>query len=115
MIEGHGFAFGDGALLAQVLLNLVQNAWQAGAHTVVVRLKNGVIDVVDDGPGIPAEHAVTVFEPFFTTKVRGTGLGLPVARKMIEAMRGTLDLHSTSTIVPRGTTFSIHLPATAIG
>ncbi len=115
VIEGHGFAFGDGALLAQVLLNLVQNAWQAGAHTVVVRLKNGVIDVVDDGPGIPAEHAVTVFEPFFTTKVRGTGLGLPVARKMIEAMRGTLDLHSTSTIVPRGTTFSIHLPATAIG
>ena len=107
-VEGTGFAIADSALLAQVVLNLVQNAWQAGAGHVVVRVGPGSIDVVDDGPGIVAEHTASVFEPFFTTKVRGTGLGLPTAKKMLEAMRGSLELSSTSS---SGTTFSVRLPA----
>ncbi len=107
-VDGGGFAIADGALLGQVLLNLVQNAWQAGAAHVLVRLAHGSIDVVDDGPGIDAANVGNVFEPFFTTKVRGTGLGLPVAKKMLEAMRGSLELASTSST---GTTFSIRLPA----
>jgi C4-dicarboxylate-specific signal transduction histidine kinase len=48
--------------------------------------------VCDDGPGIPVDNRARVFEPFFTTKVRGTGLGLPVAKKIVEAMGGTLAL-----------------------
>jgi signal transduction histidine kinase len=109
-VEGKGAAIADNALLSQVLLNLVQNAWQAGAQHVTLRVSPGAIDVVDDGPGISAAHRGTVFEPFFTTKVRGTGLGLPVARKMLEAMRGTLELTSTSTVPPTGTTFAVRVP-----
>ena len=107
-VVGAGFAIADSALLAQVVLNLVQNAWQAGAVHVVIRVGAGSIDVVDDGPGISTEHTAAVFEPFFTTKVRGTGLGLPTAKKMLEAMRGSLELSSTSS---SGTTFSVRLPA----
>jgi signal transduction histidine kinase len=92
LVEGAGRAYADPALLAQVLANLVQNAWQAGAKQVVVQLEDGALVVVDDGPGIPADQRAKIFEPFFTTKVRGTGLGLPVAAKMVDAMRGELRL-----------------------
>ncbi len=109
-VEGGGEAFGDAALLGQVLLNLVQNAWQAGAHEVIVKVAAGSVDVDDDGPGIPLEERHRVFEPFFTTKTRGTGLGLPIARKMMQAMRGSLELETS----PRGgATFSVRLPTSS--
>ena len=73
-----------------MLLNLVQNAWQAGATRVLVNVDDGHVFVSDDGPGIPPDNRARVFEPFFTTKVRGTGLGLPVAKKIVEAMGGSL-------------------------
>jgi signal transduction histidine kinase len=91
-------------------LNLVQNAWQAGAKSVVVRVRAGGVDVDDDGPGIPVEERDRVFEPFFTTKVRGTGLGLPIARKMIQAMRGTLELGASAS---GGASFRARLPTEA--
>ena len=91
-IEGEGTGLADDASLGQVLVNLVQNAWQAGARRVVVQLAQGRVVVYDDGPGIAVENRLRLFEPFFTTKVRGTGLGLPVAKKIIEAMGGTLAL-----------------------
>ncbi|MDP2341869.1 MAG: protoglobin domain-containing protein [Deltaproteobacteria bacterium] len=105
-VEGAGEAFADGALLEQVLLNLVQNAWQAGALNVVLKVMAGGVDVDDDGPGIPAEEQDRVFEPFFTTKLRGTGLGLPTARKMMQAMRGTLELGASR----GGASFKARLP-----
>ena len=107
VVDGAGRALADGALLGQVLLNLIQNAFQAGAHRVRVVVADGAIDVVDDGPGIALDDRARIFEPFFTTKVRGTGLGLPVAQKMIQAMRGTLELDAAP---PPGATFTIRLP-----
>ncbi len=107
VVEGEGQAFADGVLLGQVLLNLIQNAWQAGATRVIVQVDPGGVAVVDDGPGIAAEERGRVFEPFFTTKVRGTGLGLPVAAKMMQAMGGSLEL-STSPLGGAG--FLLRLP-----
>ena len=106
-LEGAGTAIADAALLGQVLLNLVQNAFQAGAGRTILRIEPGFVAVLDDGPGVKPEDRARIFEPFFTTKLRGTGLGLPVARNMIEAMRGSLDV-STSPL--GGAAFTVHLP-----
>jgi nitrogen-specific signal transduction histidine kinase len=104
-VTGSGFGRGDPVLIAQVLQNLVLNALQAGAQRVSVTVDDGTIVVADDGPGIPAEHRERVFLPFFTTKTRGTGLGLPMARRIAEAMDGSLLLVDT----PKGTTFRLEL------
>jgi signal transduction histidine kinase len=95
-ITGTGRALVDQNLLSQALLNLIQNAWQAGAENVVVEVADGSVAVVDDGPGMSPETAARVFDAFFTTKTRGTGLGLPVARKTIEAMGGTITISESA-------------------
>ena len=107
VVEGAGHALADGALLGQVLVNLIQNAWQADAKQVVVTVADGAVAVCDDGPGIAVDQRARVFEPFFTTKVRGTGLGLPVAEKMVQAMRGTLEV---GTSPQGGAAFTLRLP-----
>jgi len=84
----------DGELLLPALVNLLQNAQQASAGRVLVaaRAENGalVIDVRDDGPGVPEADREHLCEPFFTTKRTGTGLGLAMAGKLVESHRGTL-------------------------
>ena len=81
-----------------VFLNLLLNAAQASGQSGRVEVSIGVDDlaatvaIVDDGPGIPADVRPKVFEPFFTTKHRGTGLGLPTARRVVERHRGTIDI-----------------------
>jgi len=87
--RGTGRYKGDSLRVKQLLLNLGQNASQAGAAHVRVLIDKEKIRVVDDGPGIPDDLHEKIFEPFFTTKTRGTGLGLPIARKMVEGMGGT--------------------------
>jgi two-component system, NtrC family, sensor kinase len=66
------------------------------------------IVVADNGEGIPAEHRAHVFEPFFTTKEpgKGTGLGLAVAARLVDAMGGTIEVESNGS----GTRFSVLLP-----
>lgn len=108
-VQGQGSAVGDRLLLAQVLLNLVQNAYQAGAERVLIRVRDGVVDVIDDGPGVGDEVRPRLFEPFFTTKTRGTGLGLSVARKSVEAMGGALELAEEPSELG-GARFEITLP-----
>jgi signal transduction histidine kinase len=103
---------GDESLLTSALVNLVKNAVQASARGQVVVVAGRVdgaryvIEVRDQGPGIPADVLPRIFEPFFTTREKGTGLGLPLARKLVEAHRGTLEAASQ----PGRTVFTLALP-----
>jgi signal transduction histidine kinase len=103
----------DPLQIEQVLLNVILNAIQATppGKRVVVRehLDEGeaVVDIVDEGSGIAAEHLPSVFSPFFTTKEKGTGLGLAIAHHIVIAHGGRLEIHQTSS---RGTSFRICLP-----
>jgi signal transduction histidine kinase len=97
----------------QVLLNLLLNGIQSMEHpgTVRVSLENDedavLITVADEGKGIPAENLPNIFRPFFTTKGHGTGLGLSLARRIVEAHGGQIDVTSE---VGKGSRFSIRLP-----
>ncbi|MFQ6097758.1 MAG: PocR ligand-binding domain-containing protein, partial [Armatimonadota bacterium] len=99
----------------QILMNLVRNAAQAvrpGTGHVDVRVSRdgdcAVLQVRDDGVGIPQEHLDRIWQPFFTTKGRGgTGLGLDVVRRLVAAQEGTISVESE---VGRGSTFTVRLP-----
>jgi two-component system NtrC family sensor kinase len=106
----------DAGPLSQVLINLLLNAAQAAGGAGVVRLvaqaePEGLvrIDVLDNGPGIPADVRPRLFEPFFTTKPggKGTGLGLAVSQSLVRAMGGTLEVGEAP---GRGSCFSVWLP-----
>ena len=116
--------FADPHQLQQVLLNLVINAEQAmvsahGRGTLVVRSWQDadrdlvVLEVNDDGPGLPEESLARVFDPFFTTKAagEGTGLGLTVAYAIVEEHGGRLRASSPP---GGGASFFIELPAPAM-
>ena len=112
---------GDGQQLEQVFLNLLLNAEQAilearptGRIVLRTSLRTDpaavIAEVVDDGPGIPAEAVPHVFEPFFTTKTvgMGTGLGLSVSYGIVEHHGGHLSFRSR----PGETVFTVELPVT---
>jgi signal transduction histidine kinase len=65
------------------------------------------IHIRDNGPGIPPEVQDRIFVPFFTTKKTGTGIGLPIAQKIVHAHGGVLDMESE---VGKGTEFIIKIP-----
>jgi signal transduction histidine kinase len=106
--------------LNQVFLNLIVNAAHAiadapdderGKIRVSTARENGtaVVEIADNGPGVPAEIRERIFDPFFTTKDvgRGTGQGLAIARSIIAKHGGSLTLDTT---VGRGSTFTVRLP-----
>ena len=103
---------GDQRLLTAAVVNVVKNAVQASpaGGTVAVRgaVEDGryVVEVEDKGPGIPEDARERIFEPFFTTREKGTGLGLPLARKIAQAHRGDLTLSSS----PGRTVFRLRVP-----
>ena len=88
----------DPNLLAQVIAGLLNNAAQAvepGGEIVVhasTSSSNLEIAIVDSGPGIPSEIRAHIFEPFFTTRASGVGLGLAIARQIVEAHGGKIEL-----------------------
>lgn len=107
--------------LAVALLNLMINAEQAvvgasDARIVVAVERSGgitIISVADNGPGVPDVHAGAVFEPFFTTGRPGAtvGIGLTVARSIVEASGGTVTLVRAGGLDGRGARFDITVPA----
>lgn len=116
-------AYADADQLRQVMGNLLGNALDALLHVPVPRLacrvaeaeednplgeSAVVIEVADNGCGIPPELHQRVFTPFFSTKAKGTGLGLSLVSRIVADHEGHLDLVSTP---GQGTTIRIHLPA----
>src|SRR5262252_1863929 len=109
--------WGDPFRLAEVFGNLIDNALEAAPSSGLVRVRIEPPDgehvrviVENSGAGIPEEIRERIFHPFFTTKPRGTGLGLPIARQIVEAHRGRLHVESDGV---SETTFVVELPTTA--
>jgi two-component system, NtrC family, sensor histidine kinase HydH len=109
----------DQDLLYQAFLNILLNAIQAmphGGHLTVSatpgpRGQGGEIHFQDDGEGIEPEALNKILNPFFTTKEKGSGLGLPIVKSIIEAHQGKLEISSAP---GAGTTISIILPVLAL-
>ena len=109
--------WGDPALLKHAVTNVLRNAVEAvgesgtvtvGTRTAATALRNfGVIDITDTGPGIKKDHLERIFQPFFTTKSKGTGLGLPIASRILEAHGGELRVQNVS---PQGCRFTFMIP-----
>jgi len=103
----------DPPRLKQVLLNLCRNAVEAMPEGGILQLRavrdvrEVILEVSDTGVGIPACEMGRIFEPFYTTKETGTGLGLSVCRRIVEAHGGRLTVDSHP---GRGATFRVHLP-----
>jgi two-component system, NtrC family, sensor histidine kinase HydH len=102
----------DDDLLYRALMNIFINSIQAidNAGTITVNVeeeKGGYrIEIEDTGSGIAKENMKKIFNPFFTTKEKGTGLGLPIVRKIVEGHQGTIDVESQE---GTGTKVTIHL------
>jgi PAS domain S-box-containing protein len=119
VVEGNtGVLSVDGELIRATVLNLLVNATQAlnGAGRIVVRTRvantTAVIEVTDNGPGIPEAIRGRVLDPFFTTKARGGGLGLAIAKRTAELHRGALDIACPPT---GGTVVTLTLPCPPTG
>ena len=111
----------DADKMKQVLINFVHNAADSmkGGGTILLRSRQDrqvikgkavdvvVLDIVDSGKGMPPEVQKRLFDPFFTTKEQGTGLGLPIAARIVEKHGGIIQYQTEPN---RGTTFSIVLP-----
>jgi signal transduction histidine kinase len=129
-IESHGRLSqleGDHHQLAQVFTNLIANAFEAldGKGRIAITATPSVIDddpafagihpptpaimvdVADNGPGLPPDATDKIFDPFFTTKTTGTGLGLAIVRKIVDAHDGRIDV---SSVPNAGTRFRVTLP-----
>ena len=101
--------------IQQVLVNLINNAAQAMPRGGTVRIRSGIkngygyIAIADEGEGIDPEIIDKIFEPFFTTKPKGegTGLGLSLSKRLIEANNGKIEV---TTHKGEGSTFTLFLP-----
>jgi two-component system nitrogen regulation sensor histidine kinase NtrY len=104
--------------IKRVLINLIDNAVAAVGGDGAVKVETSYaedmqlarLDVIDDGPGIPAEAKQRLFEPYFSTKRSGTGLGLAIASNIIADHNGYIRVKDN---FPRGTRFVIELPVKA--
>ena len=117
----------DSSQLQQVFLNIINNAIDAAGSAAGADRKKGnirirtaalpkgneiLIEIADNGPGIPKEHVNKIFDPFFTTKEigKGTGLGLSIVYSIIEKLGGRITVASE---IGKGTAFTIYFPMTS--
>jgi len=111
----------DAELVRQALLNLLLNGMQAMPHGGVLKIalrrdhQLGVVEVIDEGEGIPPEVLPRIFELYFTTKPRGSGIGLAMTYRILQLHGGALDVRSNADprARDRGTTFTLRLPIAA--
>ncbi|RMF23893.1 MAG: HAMP domain-containing protein [Deltaproteobacteria bacterium] len=109
--------FVNGDAVKRALVNLLDNAMaavtEAGGGEVVVstrfddKLSRVVLEVRDDGPGVPLEHRARLFEPYFSTKAEGTGLGLAIVASVAAEHQAFVRFHEN---LPRGSRFLIEFP-----
>jgi signal transduction histidine kinase len=122
---------GDQHQLTQVFTNLLANAFEAldgKGHITITAARSVadedplfasgqppvpmvVVDVADDGPGVPPDLADRIFDPFFTTKPQGSGLGLAIVSKIVDAHDGRIDVTTSGA----GTRFRVTLPISTAG
>lgn len=108
----------DAELVRQALLNLLLNGMQAmqqgGKLNLTLRRDHqfAVVEVTDEGEGIPSEILPRIFELYFTTKPKGSGIGLAMTYRILQMHGGTLDVRSNPSPLAedRGTTFTLRLP-----
>ncbi|HEV2710318.1 MAG TPA: ATP-binding protein [Edaphobacter sp.] len=114
----------DAELMRQALLNLMLNGMQAmisgGKMRVTIRRDHSfaVVEVADEGEGIPPELLPRIFELYFTTKAKGSGIGLATTYRILQMHGGAMDVRSNADAgsPERGTTFTLRLPvATGAG
>ena len=111
--SGNGEVVGDESKLRRVFVNLLKNSLEAvqkeGTITVNIESLDGFIgiEVSDNGAGIAEEYLDKIFQPYFTTRDKGYGLGLTIAKNIIDEMNGTIIVESK---VDKGTKFRIELP-----
>jgi two-component system sensor histidine kinase HydH len=103
----------DPMRMKQVVINLLMNAIEASPAEETVTIasyqkgRELIVEVLDHGQGISPDKKEEIFLPFFTTKSEGTGLGLPIAKKIIEAHQGRLELLDNAC---KGSTFRVAVP-----
>ena len=100
--------------LSEALVNVLTNAREAlnGQGTIRIMARHGtensvLIEIVDNGPGIPPEHLEKVFNAYFSTKEKGTGLGLAIVKHNSELYGGTVQVES---VLGKGTRFILNFP-----
>lgn len=107
----------DVDMLKQVLLNLLINAQQAMTSDGELMIRtdreknDAVIQISDTGRGIPVDQLPHIFDAYYSSRPRGSGLGLPTARKIVEAHNGSISVNSE---LGKGTSFTIRLPLQTI-
>jgi signal transduction histidine kinase len=103
----------DSDRMKQALINLLTNAIESSPEEGTVAIycyhsrRRLIIDIADEGGGVPMNRTEEIFYPFFTTKEGGTGLGLPISKKIIEAHHGNLEVIKNPN---KGSTFRVTVP-----
>jgi len=118
LAEGLPQVSADASLLRQVLVNLLKNAQEAVHEISMPRVtvssrietEHVILCISDNGPGFPDSLLSRLFEPYATNKPKGTGLGLPIVKKIIEEHHGTIEVRNLS---PQGAEVCIRLPVSA--
>jgi signal transduction histidine kinase len=108
----------DGELIRQAFLNLLLNAMQAmpagGRVRVTVRRDQrfAIVEIADNGDGIPASVLPRIFDLYYTTKPRGSGIGLAMTYRIVQLHGGAMEVRSNADPASpeRGTTFTLHIP-----